>query len=126
MVSINGVLEPVAGAAVATALNAFMPPQPNDERTGPQRRADALTEICQCILRTDQPPANGGHRPQLLTRVTLDSLTGTGSSPRSCRGASVRWAALTWPGSPATAKFPDGTITARLGPKEMICKPNPP
>ena len=74
MVSINGVLEPLAGAMVQSALNAFMAPQPHDERTAPQRRADALTEICQRILRTDQPPTNGGHRPQLLVRSDYERL----------------------------------------------------
>jgi hypothetical protein len=214
MVSINGVLEPFAGATVQTALNAFMAPQPNDERTAPQRRADALTEICQRILRTDQPPTNGGHRPQLLTRVNLDTLTGSGVEPAelswglgplartdlarlACDAEVIRvvfndkselldvgraqrtfpvgirrallaqWRTCFWHGcnSPAEwaeghhinpwetggetslanallacayhhhvihrdrwqlEKLPDGTIIARLGPKEMICKPNAP
>jgi hypothetical protein len=74
MVSINGLLEPVAGSMVQNAFNAFMRPQPNDERTAPQRRADALEEICQRVLRTDQAPASGGARPQMLVRVGFDRL----------------------------------------------------
>src|SRR3954471_290553 len=87
MVSINGMLDPVAGATVQTALNAFMKRHgTDDERTAPQRRADALEEICQRILRTDQPPTNGGHRPQLLTRVSIDRLGGDRSAPPADTG----------------------------------------
>src|SRR3954447_14747119 len=70
MVSVNGILEPVAGAVVQSALNAFMRRAgADDDRTAPQRRADALEAICQRVLRTDHPPTNGGHRPQLLVRI---------------------------------------------------------
>jgi hypothetical protein len=82
MVSINGILEPLAGSVVQTALNAFMKRQgADDERTAPQRRADALTEICQRMLRTEHPPANGGHRPQVLVRVHADRC------PSGCCGS---------------------------------------
>jgi hypothetical protein len=74
MVSVNGVLEPAAGAVVQTALNAFMAPHADDERTAKQRRADALEEICRRILKTDEPRVNGGHRPQLLVRTSLEAL----------------------------------------------------
>src|SRR4051812_36242033 len=82
MVSINGMLEPVAGAVVQSALNAFMRPAgPDDERTAPQRRADALEELCQRVQRTDHPPTNGGHRPQVLVRVNYERLIGEAGAP---------------------------------------------
>jgi hypothetical protein len=213
MVSVNGILEPVAGAVVQSALNAFMGPQANDERTMPQKRADALVEICQRMLRTDQPPTNGGHRPQLLVRLYDRLIGATGARPAdvswvgpvtgedarriACDAEVIRiitngkseildvgraqrtfpvairrallaqWRTCFWGGCNCPAewaeghhidpwedggetslanavlacayhhhvihrygwkleKLEDGTIIARLGPKEMICKPNAP
>jgi hypothetical protein len=232
MVSINGLLGPVPGAIVQAALDAFMAPHgPQDTRTAPQRRADSLEEICQRILRTDQPPTGGGHRPQILVRTglaglaglaglgssagldSLDRLVAGNSGPAdldrlgplaradlqrlACdaelvrvvfaatgeildvgraqrtfpigirRGLLAQWSTCFWPGCRQPAqwaeghhvkpwevggetslgnavlacayhhhvihrdswqleKLPDGTIVARLGPKQMVCKPNAP
>ncbi len=215
MVSINGLLEPMAGAIVQSALNAFMKPAgADDERTARQRRADSLTEVCQRVLRTDQPPAGGGHRPQLLMRLSYERLIGEpGASAADAswvgpvtdadlrqaacdgelirivlRGASevldvgraqrtfpvairrallAQWRTCFWLGCNTPAewaeghhitpweehgetsldnavlacayhhhvvhrdgwqleKLCDGTVIARLGPKEMVCKPNAP
>ena len=76
MVSVNGILDPLAGATVQSALNAFMAPVAGDERTMPQKRADALTEICRRILTTSQAPKTGGRRPQIMVRTDLTSLSG--------------------------------------------------
>ena len=218
MVSVNGILDPVAGATVQTALNAFMAPIAGDDRTMPQKRADALVEICQRMLRTSQPPTNGGSRPQLLMRATVNEtadgigglsiaqpgdLSGVGPLARtdlarlSCDAQLIRvlfngrselldlgratrtfppairkallaqWKTCFWEGcnSPAEwseghhivhwsqggetseangclpctrhhhvihdqdwqlEKLPDGTIVARRGAREMVCKPNAP
>lgn len=55
-----------------------------DDRTGGQRRADALVEACERLLRAGALPSSGGERPQLV--VTLDheqlsAAVGAGSLP---------------------------------------------
>lgn len=64
-----------------------------DDRTHPQRMADALVGICERTLATGDLPTSGGERPQLVVLVPLDRLTdraGTGhagTGPTSTRYA---------------------------------------
>jgi hypothetical protein len=53
-----------------------------DDRTGGQRRADALVEICRLVLAGGDLPENGGDRPQVTVTVPYDVLRqelGTGT-----------------------------------------------
>jgi hypothetical protein len=53
LVHLNGLLDPVAGATVMTAIDALVAPSRvslDDSRSGSQRRADALTQLCQTFL----------------------------------------------------------------------------
>src|SRR4029453_15903766 len=52
------------------------PASANDERSGSQRRADALAELARRNLESGQLPQTSGVRPQLVVTVDLDSLLG--------------------------------------------------
>jgi hypothetical protein len=104
MVSVNGLLDPVTGALLMTALDAKLAPCGNthgdghgadsagadstgdaaagDElRTWAQRRADALAEICQEWLQDINTATVGGVRPHLsviVDHATLAARAGDG------------------------------------------------
>jgi hypothetical protein len=103
-VAINGVLDAESGAVVLTALEALMgPPAPDDERTGSQRRADALVDLARGELDHGNLPDVGGERPHVLVVSTLEGLRGDpGAQP----------AELTWGG-------PLGNDTSR----RLACDP---
>jgi hypothetical protein len=66
MLLVRGQLDPEAGAAVATALDALMtPPGDGDQRTPAQCRADALAELARRQLAAGTLPSVGGQRPQV-------------------------------------------------------------
>ncbi len=103
MVSVSGLLDPVNGALLLTALNTQVRPTPAsttdhgdghgnveateqpvpDTRTWPQRRADALGEICSDWLEKINETVVGGVRPHLSVIVdhsTLAARRGDGPS----------------------------------------------
>jgi hypothetical protein len=67
---IDGFVDPEATAIITAALDALVPPDPNDgpeaPRTLSQRRADALVEMCQRSL--------GSHAPTSRAKSTVDVL----------------------------------------------------
>jgi hypothetical protein len=67
---VTGWLDPEAAAIVNAALDPLC--KPDLESTPAQRRADALVEVCRLALRTEQLPANGGDRPQVVVTVPYD------------------------------------------------------
>jgi Domain of unknown function (DUF222)/HNH endonuclease len=76
---VHGLLEPEAGQTVLAALAPLARPTgASDERSGGQRRADALAELARRNLESGRLPQSGGIRPQLLVTVDLDSLLGPG------------------------------------------------
>ena len=76
-VAINGMLDAESGAVVLTALESLVgPPAPDDERTGSQRRADALVDLVRAGLDHANLPDVGGERPHLLVLTTLEGLRG--------------------------------------------------
>jgi Domain of unknown function (DUF222) len=78
-VRIHGTLDAESAAVVTAALDPLCNPRTGpagDERTSPQRRADALVEVCRIALRTDTLPDHGGERPQLVVTVPFDVLQG--------------------------------------------------
>jgi hypothetical protein len=85
MVRIDGDLDPETGETVLTALQASVDAevrsaQQEDRRSGCQRRADALGEICRQWLDSAERPHVGGERPHLTVTIDFDSLTqGQGS-----------------------------------------------
>jgi hypothetical protein len=77
MVAVGGLLDPEAGQTLLAALEPLArPASAADERSGDQRRADALVELARRTLEAGQLPQTGGVRPQLLVTVDLDSLLG--------------------------------------------------
>jgi hypothetical protein len=75
MIALQGLLEPEAGQTLVAALEPLARPHSSqDDRSGDQRRADALTELARRNLEGGELPQTGGVRPQLLVTVDLDSL----------------------------------------------------
>ena len=80
MLSINGRLDREAGDVLLTAIGALSTPRAGglsgdtDQRTSPQRRADALIELCQQVLTAGGLPEVAGERPHLSVTVSLESL----------------------------------------------------
>jgi Domain of unknown function (DUF222)/HNH endonuclease len=77
MVAIDGLLDPEAGETLLTALEPLArPASAEDDRSGSQRRADALTELARRALAGGRLPNSGGVRPQVTITVELASLLG--------------------------------------------------
>jgi hypothetical protein len=88
MVAIDGLLEPEAGEILLTALEPLArPANAEDQRSGAQRRADALTELARRALEGGRLPNSGGVRPQVTVTVELASLLGQPDLP----GAEGGW-----------------------------------
>jgi Domain of unknown function (DUF222) len=82
MVAIDGLLDPEAGETLLAALEPLArPTAADDERSGSQRRADALTELARRALEGGRLPNSGGVRPQLSVTVDLASLLGQPDTP---------------------------------------------
>ena len=77
MVRIDGDLDPEGGAVVMTALRSLAEPaglDAKDGRTSPQRRVDALVDICRDYLDSGAAQRAGGERPHITLTVDLATL----------------------------------------------------
>jgi uncharacterized protein DUF222/HNH endonuclease len=77
MVRVDGDLDPETGQLVITALRAVMAAPSRDvadRRTPPQRRADALGEICHQWMDGGNRPSIAGERPHLTVTLDLETL----------------------------------------------------
>jgi len=75
MIVLRGQLDPEAGAALLTALDAAMtPPRGDDPRSTDQRRADALMTIIGQVLGAGGLPTVHGIRPHLGILITPETL----------------------------------------------------
>lgn len=77
MVRVDGDLDPETGQLVITALRAVMAAPARDvadRRTPPQRRADALGEICHQWMDGGNRPSIAGERPHLTVTLDLETL----------------------------------------------------
>ena len=75
MIVLRGQLDPEAGAALLTALDAAMaPPKGDDPRSTDQRRADALMTIIGQVLGAGGLPTVHGIRPHLGILITPETL----------------------------------------------------
>jgi len=84
MVRLDGDLDPEAGEIVLAALRSVTDPgnlDPSDGRTPPQRRADALTDICRDHLDHGDKPVSGGEKPHMTLTVSIDALEGRAAKP---------------------------------------------
>ncbi|MFH1329306.1 MAG: DUF222 domain-containing protein [Actinomycetota bacterium] len=81
MVRLDGDLDPESGQTVLTAIRSLAEPaalDPDDTRTPPQRRADALVEICRRHLDSPNRPRQRGERPHLALTLSAADLAGDG------------------------------------------------
>jgi Domain of unknown function (DUF222)/HNH endonuclease len=77
MVALDGLLDPEAGETLLAALEPLArPTTADDQRSGSQRRADALAELARRALEGGRLPHSGGVRPQVTVTVELASLLG--------------------------------------------------
>ena len=82
MHAIEGVLDPECGAAVKTALDALAKPRgPEDERTRPQRMADAMGEVVHHAMDEGKLPRRNGVRPHVTVTATLEGLKNEFGAP---------------------------------------------
>jgi len=84
MVYIDGVLDPVAGQTVITALDTLTDPgnlDPEETRSPAQRRADALTGMCQQHLSDSDRPIQGNERPHVMVYLSIEALEGRAGRP---------------------------------------------
>jgi hypothetical protein len=83
-VRIDGALDPESGQTLITAIRSVQDAWSRatardgveDARTAPQRRADALTDLCRAWLDRSDRPAVAGERPHVLVTVDLQTLQG--------------------------------------------------
>ena len=86
---LNGKFGADDGATLQTALDALMrPPGRDDERSGSQRRADALVEMARRQLDAGVLPTVGGQKPHLLVTAELATL----AKAPGARAAELEWA----------------------------------
>jgi len=83
MVRLDGDLDPEGGAVVIAAMRSLAEPgaiDQQDDRTGAQRRADALVDVCRAHLDGGTAVASRGEKPHVSVIVDLQTLEGrTGS-----------------------------------------------
>jgi hypothetical protein len=109
LVDVEGLLDAEAGEAVRAALEPLARPTgPDDERSGAQRRADALAELARGALQADRLPDSGGLRPQVTVTVDLASLLA-----RHGVGGSGAWGGV-FDGEAARRLACDATVTRAL------------
>jgi Domain of unknown function (DUF222)/HNH endonuclease len=78
MVRVDGDLDPEIGQAFMTALQAVVDADvrgESDVRTGAQRRADALGEICRQWLDRSHRPEVAGERPHVTVNLEFEALS---------------------------------------------------
>jgi Domain of unknown function (DUF222) len=74
---VDGVLDPVAGAAFKTAVDVLAKPKgPEDERTARQRRADAVGELALHAMEQGTLPRRHAVKPHINLTMTLEALKG--------------------------------------------------
>lgn len=102
MVRVDGDLDPETGQTLITALRSVQDATARvgpDLRTFPQRRADALGEICRRWLDSPDRPVVAGERPHVVVTVDLEALEGRpGAALHRCEFDDVG------PVSPETAR----------------------
>jgi hypothetical protein len=84
MYVLDAVLDPEGGAALKTAIDSLSKRHaPDDDRTSPQRRADALTEMVFHAMDEGKLPRRNGVRPHITVTTTMEALKGELGVPAS-------------------------------------------
>src|SRR6202140_81509 len=77
MFAVDGVLDPVGGAALKTAVDVLAKPKGSeDERSARQRRADAVGELAMHAMEQGTLPRRHSVKPHLNLTMTLEGLKG--------------------------------------------------
>jgi hypothetical protein len=77
MFAVDGVLDPVGGAAFKTAVDVLAKPKGSeDERTARQRRADAVGELALHAMEQGTLPRRHAVKPHINLTMTLEGLKG--------------------------------------------------
>jgi hypothetical protein len=77
MFAVDGVLDPVGGAAFKTAVDVLAKPKGSeDERTARQRRADAVGELAMHAMEQGTLPRRHSVKPHINLTMTLEGLKG--------------------------------------------------
>ena len=77
MFAVDGVLDPVSGAAWKTAVDVLAKPKgPEDERTAKQRRADAVGELALHAMEQGTLPRRHSVKPHINLTMMLEGLKG--------------------------------------------------
>jgi hypothetical protein len=77
MFAVDGLLDPVSGAAWKTAVDVLAKPRgPEDERTAKQRRADAVGELAHHAMEQGALPRRHSVKPHINLTMTLEGLKG--------------------------------------------------
>jgi hypothetical protein len=89
MFKLDGQLDAEGGAALKSALDALItPPTEGDERSAPQRRADALVEMAWRLMDRGELPSVGGQKPHLMVSAQMSTLRKQPLAP----AAELAWA----------------------------------
>jgi hypothetical protein len=98
MVAVDGLLPPIEGTALLTALDAAGDAirTPGDERTAQQIRADALAHLVGLTLAGAALPSTGGERPQVRLVLGLSAVRDAvgGQATLDRHGPISAWTAL--------------------------------
>src|SRR6202165_5270211 len=82
MHAIDGVLDPVGGAALRTALESLAKRLgPDDDRSHKQRMADAVAELAHHAMDDGRLPKRNGVKPHVSVTTTLDGLKNEVGAP---------------------------------------------
>ncbi|GMA85839.1 hypothetical protein GCM10025868_10890 [Angustibacter aerolatus] len=87
LVAVDGLLTPVAGAALLAAIDAWSAPRPDadgerDTREPAQRRHDALQRLCETVLAADGVlPSTHGTAYRVVVTVPVGRLLGEPAGP---------------------------------------------
>lgn len=111
MVAGRFLLDAVAGSALLTALDAASPLTSGDDRTAPQRRADALADITRHFLATADAPRNAGAHPHVIvTTARADVADDDSGASAGSDGSRLSWVGLV-PDSTAERVACDAQVT---------------
>jgi hypothetical protein len=114
---LRGQLDPEAGAALLTALDAAMaPPKGDDPRTPAQRRADALATIINQVLGAGELPTVHGVRPHLGILITPETLLSHAPSKQAMDDDEARIRHLLGPDDDTADHSADGNRDGDGGP----------
>jgi hypothetical protein len=97
--ALKGVLDPVGGHVLETALRLAGADELDGERTPARRRADALIEVAQFFLDHHDHPSGSRHRPHVNLLVDIDRL-----------------------GDHGDVRFVDGTPVDRVSAASFLCE----